>query len=71
MLKYIALNGYVVCVNDIRNAYKQLGDIYIDFKCGAPETLKIHYFDYEEGVKDFLELCKALKELSNGGTTNG
>ena len=70
-MKYIALNGHVVCVNDIRNAYKKLGDIYIDFKCGTPQTLKIVYFDYEEGENDFFELCKALKKISNGGTTNG
>ena len=63
-MKYVALNGYVVCVNEIRNAYKSLGNIYIDFKCGTPETLKITYFDYEEMEKDFLELCKALLELS-------
>ena len=71
MLKYAVLNGCVVCVNEIRNAYKKLGDIYIDFKCGTPETLKISYFDFEEGERDFLELCKILKELSNGGITNG
>lgn len=71
MLKYVALNGCVVCVNEIRNAYKRLGDIYIDFKCGTPETLKIGYFDFEESEKDFLELCKSLKELSDGGITNG
>ena len=71
MFKYVVLNGCIVCVNEIRNAYKKLGDIYIDFKCGTPETLKIDYFDFEEGEKDFLELCKALKELSKGGTTNG
>ena len=71
MLKYIVLNRCVVCVNEIRNAYIQLGDIHIDFKCGTPETLKIAYFDFEEGRKDFLELCKALKELSDGGVTNG
>ena len=71
MLKYIALNGCVVCVNEIRNVYKRLGDIYIDFKCGTPETLQIIYFNVEERDQDFLELCKALKELSDGGTTNG
>lgn len=71
MLKYIVLNGYVVCVNEIRNVYKRFGDIYIDFKCGAPETLKISYSDFKEGAKDFLELCKVLKDLSNGGATNG
>ncbi len=70
-MKYVVLNGYVVCVNEVRNAYMKLGDIYIDFKCGTSETLKIVYFDFEEGKKDFLELCKALKELSDGGTTNG
>ena len=70
-MKYIMLNNTIVCVNDIRNVYKKLGDIYIDFKCGTPETLKIPYFHWEESDKDFLELCKALKELSNGGTTNG
>ena len=70
-MKYIALNGYIVCVNEIRNAYVKLGDIYIDFKCGTPETLKISYVDLGEGKKDFLELCEALKELSDGGATNG
>lgn len=57
------LNNTVVCVNDIRNVYKKLGDIYIDFKCDTPETLKIPYFDWEESGKDFLELCKSLKDL--------
>ena len=71
MLKYIILNEHVVCVNEVRNAYTRLGDIYIDFKCGIPETLKISYVDLGEGKKDFLELCKALKELSDGGVTNG
>ena len=28
------------------------------------ETLKIIYFDYEEGENDFFELCKAFKEIS-------
>ena len=70
-MKYIVLNGYVVCINEIRNAYMKLGDIYIDFKCGTTETLKIPYFDFEDNGKDFLELCKALKELSDGGVTNG
>ena len=64
MLKYVVLNGHVVCANEIRNAYKALGDIYINFKCGTLETLEITYFDPEEGERDFLELCKALKELS-------
>ena len=71
MLKYIMLNGDIVCVNEIRNAYKSFGDIFIDFKCGTPETLRITYFDFDRREKDFLELCKALKELSDGGTTNG
>ena len=70
-MKYAVLNGYVVCVNEVRNAYMKLGDIYIDFKCGTPETLKIVYFDFEESKKDFLELCKALRELSDGGVING
>ena len=65
------LNSTVVCVNDIRDASRRLGDIYINFKNGPQETLKIVYWDYEESGKDFLELCKALKELSDGGTTNG
>ena len=71
MLKYVVLNGYIVCVNEIRDAYKSCGDILINFKCGTPETLKVVYFDLEERNKDCFELCKALKELSNGGTTNG
>ena len=66
MLKYVVLNGCIVCVNDIRNAYKSYGDIFIDFKCGAPETLRVTYFDFDEREKDFLELCQVLKELSNG-----
>lgn len=70
-MKYVVLNGYIVCVNEVRNAYMKLGDIFIDFKCGTPETLRIAYFDFEERGKDFLELCKALKELSDGGVTNG
>ena len=57
------LNNTIVCVNDIRNVYKKLGDIYIDFKCGTPETLKIPYFDWEERNKDFLDLAIALKDL--------
>ena len=71
MLKYIILNGDIVCVNEIRNAYKSLASIFIDFKCGTLETLKITYLDSDERDKDFFELCKTLKELSNGGTTNG
>ena len=70
-MKYVVLNGYVVCVNEVRDAYTQLGDIYIDFKCGTPETLKIPYYNLKERNKDFLELCEALKELSDGGVTNG
>ena len=62
-MKYAMLNDTVVCVNDIRNVSRKLGDIYIDFKCGTPETLKIVYWDYEESGKDFLELCKSLKDL--------
>ena len=31
-MKYIMLNDTVVCVNDIRNVSRRLGDIYIDFK---------------------------------------
>ena len=42
---------------------KKLGDIYIDFKCGTPETLKIPYFDWEESNKDFFDLAIALKDL--------
>ena len=63
-MKYITLNRHVVCVNEIRNAYKSFGDIYIDFKCGTPETLKIAYFSLDVRDKDYCELCKALKELS-------
>lgn len=70
-MKYVVLNGYVVCVNEIRDAYTRLGDIHIDFKCGTPETLRIVYYNLEERNKDFLELCEALKELSDGGVTNG
>ena len=66
MLRYVVLNGCIVCVNDIRNAYKSCGDIFIDFKCGTPETLRVTYFDFDEREKDFLELCQVLKELSNG-----
>ena len=62
-MKYVMLNNTVVCVNDIRNVYRQLGDIYIDFKCGTPETLKIPYFDWEESNKDFFDLAIALKDL--------
>ena len=62
-MKYIMLNDTVVCVNDIRNAYKELGDIYIDFKCGTPETLKIPYSDWGERNKDFFDLVFALKGL--------
>ena len=62
-MKYVMLNNTIVCVNDIRNVYRQLGDIYIDFKCGTPETLKIPYFDWEESNKDFLDLAIALKDL--------
>jgi hypothetical protein len=70
-MKYVVLNGYVVCVNEIRDAYIKLGDIYIDFKSGTTETLKIPYYNLKERNQDFLELCEALKELSDGGTTNG
>lgn len=70
-MKYVVLNGYVVCVNEVRDAYTQLGDIYIDFKCGTPETLKIPYYNLKVRNQDFLELCEALKELSDGGVTNG
>ena len=62
-MKYVMLNNTVVCVNDIRNVYKKLGDIYIDFKCGTPETLKIPYFDWEESNTDFPNLAIALKDL--------
>lgn len=62
-MKYMMLNNTVVCVNDIRNVYKKLGDIYIDFKCGTPATLKIPYFDWEESNKDFFDLAIALKDL--------
>lgn len=62
-MKYVMLNNTVVCVNDIRNVYRKLGDIYIDFKCGTPETLKIPYFDWEESNKDFFDLAIALKDL--------
>lgn len=65
MLRYVVLHGCVICVNEIRNAHKRLGDIHIDFKCGTPETFKIAYFDSEERDQDFLELCKVLKELSS------
>ena len=70
-MKYVMLNSTVVCVNDIRDVSLHLGDIYINFKNGPRETLKIVYWDCEERKKDFLELCKALQELSDGGTTNG
>lgn len=63
-MKYLVLNEHVVCVNEVRNAYTRLGDIYIDFKCGTPETVIIHYFNLKSRDKDFLELCKALTELS-------
>lgn len=69
-MKYIVLNGNVVCINEIRNAYTKLGDIYIDFKCGTTETLKIPYYNLEERNKDFLELCEALKELSDNKERN-
>ena len=58
MLKYVVLNGCIVCVNDIRNAYKSLGDIFIDFKCGTPETLRIAYFDFDERDNDFLNFVR-------------
>ena len=64
-MKYIMLNSTVVCVNDIRDVSRRLGDIYINFKNGPRETLKIGYWDCEESGKDFLELCKMLKELEN------
>lgn len=62
-MKYIMLNSTVVCVNDIRDVSRHLGDIYINFKNGPQETLKIVYWDCEESENDFLELCKALKAL--------
>ena len=64
-MKYVMLNSTVVCVNDIRDVSRRLGDIYINFKNGPRETLKIVYWDCEESGKDFLELCKTLKELEN------
>ena len=62
-MKYIMLNDTVVCVNDIRNVSRRLGDIYIDFKCGTPETLKIVYTDFDKSKEDFLYLCRSLKNL--------
>ena len=65
-MKYVMLNSHIVCVNDIRNTYMSLGDIYIDFKNGNQETLKIYYSDVGSCKENFLELCKALKDLEEG-----
>lgn len=62
-MKYIMLNSHVVCVNDIRNTYTSMGNIYIDFKNGNQETLRIYYSDFDACREDFLELCKTLKDL--------
>ena len=33
-MNYIVLNSHIVCLNEIRNAYKYFDSIYIDFKNG-------------------------------------
>ena len=59
-MEYIILNSHIICLSEIRNAYKYLGDIYIDFKRGNTETLRIKYKTFRECDEGFNLLTEAL-----------
>ena len=59
-MEYIVLNSHIICLSEIRDAYKFLGDIYINFKHGNTEPLQIVYKTFNECDKDFNLLMEAL-----------
>ena len=59
-MNYIVLNSHIVCLNEIRNAYKYFDSIYIDFKNGDTKTLIVKYGILSERDKDFALLMEAL-----------
>ena len=59
-MDYIVLNSHIVCLSEIRDAYKYFDSIYIDFKNGDVKTLIIKYTDISERNEGFDLLMEAL-----------